>query len=1047
MMTLDEVLSLEEDKKSIKKIDMFLRDKEESSYEFLRSIAFKCHILHICDKDKDALRILLPLTSQFKNYDNDSIIALCDALIEIFLSCDNNDQALKYIDIKNLHLKTIDKDKYLYDMIKYYDNVSNRIELKRTITQYLGEDISDENRVSALEKLKDLLFYDNEYDNFAEVYNKLLNYYGKSFSYEKIFILKTQMAQMYFASYKYDLALNFIFEFIKDKNIDIDSKIKCATIVLKIYLENKENRKAMIFESEYHDIYLSSSKGVALEFARTALLVSKAIANRFGVSEYESKIEELSEAFKAEKKDLKKEKRKSINLNIIEDEIEEPLDIESDTIHISHKKGDNSKSNFTEVVSDVEETPIIISERFKSLEGVLSSLNPNKGVRFRDILRNYGMEIDRLYSKVEIVIVLNHNSEGFHYKVERVYEKNFSDDVIKDSPFYELLNNTDKMLLLDVKQSLFDKSVITSLPFEDKFKSLIGFRLFRNDKTIGAITYNFMTTEFKDIYIYETLKMLTAVLNIHINNLYDSYDKSHDSKMYDFIFTHSKSGLKIERDKEIELNETAKSILGLKNKSYEDSEYMALIRGSDLALYKGTYRRIYEREIKEATIYYHIGSKYFKEDIMVLDDAVLEIYSIISDETGREAIEKDLENKAYNNQISHLKNKSMLYIDMLSSIETKKYAIALISLKNYNTYFDIYGYKFADDLTLLIGRILKDMISKDMDCYHLENDKFMLLFKNVNDLRGVKTRVSNILTKIKEIAYKTNPRLHLNLKAGVFRYTKSMGNIDYNKAISNASMALLDAFDSNDIDVMIYDKDLSLERFRDSQIMLYCTEAIDQNELKLNYKQMANADEGTIEYYIPRPNLLMFDCDEAYFYDVVEKRDIKKTFDRYIISTALFELKMFYDKCRVYYPLLIQVHKSVLVDKRFKAFLDQKLKYYHIPPEVLSLNIIEDTNQSSIELELYLKTIGVKLASSSFDYCIRNKLNIYLCDLDIYSFDTIKALKKSLDSLNILIFGLNIKSKDDILKLHEIGVDVISGDILKHSDTIDSLIKSYNIDN
>ncbi len=1043
MMTLDEVLSLEEDKKSIKKIDMFLRDKEESSYEFLKAIAFKCHILHISDKDKDALRILLPLTSQFKNYDNDSIISLCDSLIEIFLYNDNNDQALKYIDIKNEHLKTIDKDKYLYDMIKYYDNVSNRIELKRTITQYLGEDISNENRISALEKLKDLLFYDNEFDNFFDAYNKLLSFYEKSFSYEKIFKLKTQMAQMYFQSYKYDLALSFISEFIKDKNIDIDSKIKCATIVLKIYLLNKENRKAMIFESEYHDIYEGASKGVALEFARTALKVSEAIANRFGIEEYEAKINELNEAFKAEKKDLKKEKRKSINLNIIEDEIS-PDNLDNDTIHISYKKGDNDKSHFTEVVSNIEETPIMISERFKSLEGVLSALNPNKGVRFRDILRNYGMEIDKLYSKVEIVIVLNNNREGFYYKVERVYEKNFSDSVIKDSPFYELLNNSDKMLLLDVKQSLFDKSIITGLPFEDKFKSLIGFSLFRNDKVIGAITYNFMTTEFKDIYIYETLKMLTSVLNIHINELYDSYDRSHENKMHDFIFAHSKSGLKIERDKEIELNETAKSILDVRNKFYEDSEYMALIDASDLPLYKGTYRRIYEREIKEATIYYHIKGKYLKEDIMVLDDAVLEIYSIITDESGREAIEKDLENKAYNNQISHLKNKSMLYIDLMSEIETKKYAIALISNKNYNTYFDIYGYKFADDLTLLIGRILKDMISKDMDCYHLENDKFMLLFKQVNDLRGIKTRVSNILTKIKEIAYKTNPRLHLSLKAGVFRYTKSMGNVDYLRAISNASEALLDAYDSNDMDVMIYDKDRALERFRDSQIILYCTEAIDQNELKLNYKQMANADEGTIEYYIPRPNLLMFDCDEKYFYDVVEKRNIKKMFDRYIITTALFELKTFYDKCKVYYPLLISIHKSVLLDKRFKTYLEQKLKYFHIPPQVLSFNIIEDTTKSSIELELYLKTIGVHLASSSFDYCVRNKLNIYLCDLNIYSFDTIKALKKSLDSLDILMYGLNIKSKDDITKLHEIGVDVICGDILKQNDTIDSLIKSYN---
>ena len=161
-MTLDEVLSLEADKKSIKKIDMFLRDKDETSYEYARAIAYKALILHNSDKDKDALRILLSLTPYFNNYDNDSVVALCDTLIDIFLSLDNNDQALKYIDIKNDHLKTIDKDQYLYDMIRYYTNVGTRIEIKRTITQYLFEDISEENKIKALEELQTLQFYDKE---------------------------------------------------------------------------------------------------------------------------------------------------------------------------------------------------------------------------------------------------------------------------------------------------------------------------------------------------------------------------------------------------------------------------------------------------------------------------------------------------------------------------------------------------------------------------------------------------------------------------------------------------------------------------------------------------------------------------------------------------------------------------------------------------------------------------------------------------------------------------------------------------------------------
>ena len=52
-----------------------------------------------------------------------------------------------------------------------------------------------------------------------------------------------------------------------------------------------------------------------------------------------------------------------------------------------------------------------------------------------------------------------------------------------------------------------------------------------------------------------SLKTLTLVLNIFINELYDTFDISKEMRMYDFITTHAKQGLKIEEDKEISLND------------------------------------------------------------------------------------------------------------------------------------------------------------------------------------------------------------------------------------------------------------------------------------------------------------------------------------------------------------------------------------------------------------------------------------------------------------------------------------------------------------
>ncbi len=1041
-MRLDEVLSLEIDKKSIRKIDMFLKDLDETSYDYLKAISYKAFILHQIDKTKDALKILLPLILNLKKYDNESIISILDTLIDIFLETQNYDQALKYIELKRDNLKTIDSDKYLYDMIRYYEATSNRLELKRTIVEYLSEDINEEKRILALEKLVDILYYDNLYSQFKDNYNKLLPLYEKNHSYEKIYKLKTKLAINLFKENRYQEAQEFILEYINDDLIDIDSKIILSTILLKIYLINGDNRKAMIFESECHDIYLQASKEVSLEFAKVAKDVSIAISNRVGAFEYSEAIETLEEEVKALKKVIKKEKKKTININIIEDEIS----VAPEVINISMPKKEESKGQiFEEVVTETPKVSIEVSKRFKNLEGILNTLNPKEGYRFRDVLINFGSEIEKVFSYCEIVICTNYNGEGFHYKMNRVYEKRFVDEQIEGTPFEELLTNNDKLLLINIHDSLFDKNIITNAKYSDDFKSVFGFSLYKSDEIIGAITYNFKTDRFLDIYIYEILKTLSKMLNIFINRLYENKDISHDVKMYDYIFNNAKFGLKIESDKEIKLNDVLKDIVDCKTNKLTDEEYISLINPADRGLYKEVYRKIYEREIKNTTIFYHIKDKYLKEEIIVLDSAVLEIYGIVYDESSFEKKELKLKDKALNNPLSKLKNKNILYDYLDDAILSKKFSCALISNVNYKVFFDIYGYKFADDLTLLIGKILKEKEDKNTCVFHLENDKFFVLFKDTNDLRVVKKRVENIISDIISKSEEVNKRLKLDVKAGIYRYNSQSGAIDCKKVINYASEALIDA-NEEDLVVASYDKEKALMRFKDSQMALYASEAIDLRELKINYKSLANISEQTIEYYIPYANLKQFDCDEEYFYYVVEKRDIKKIFDKYIINETLFELKTFYDKCKVYYPTLIPIHRSVIFDKRFKYYFESKLKFMHINPKILGFNIINDVEYLDSTNIMYLKQLGISLASTDFSFAIKNKLDIFLCDKNVYNFELIKALKKACDELGIKIYVLNVKSKKDILKLQENDICVVSGDVLKNNNTITSIIKEYMSD-
>ena len=79
----------DKDEKSIRKIDMFLSNQPQTSYEYIKALSFKCLILHSLERDKDALKYLLVQTQLIPNLENKSIVVLCDALIDIFIDIKN----------------------------------------------------------------------------------------------------------------------------------------------------------------------------------------------------------------------------------------------------------------------------------------------------------------------------------------------------------------------------------------------------------------------------------------------------------------------------------------------------------------------------------------------------------------------------------------------------------------------------------------------------------------------------------------------------------------------------------------------------------------------------------------------------------------------------------------------------------------------------------------------------------------------------------------------------------------------------------------------
>lgn len=1035
-MLLNEVLSLEKISSSVRQIDIFMSKQKPNSYDYLKALSYKCLILHSLGKTKEAIKLLLGASLGFKTYDDRSIVAVCDSLIDIFIDIKNNEQALKYIDIKNEHLPQIDKEQYNYDLIRYYDMVGNRLDLKRNVVIYLNNDISDEKRIFAYEMLLKSERLDYEYDAFYETYEKLEDYYLKNFLYEKLGALRLEKAKVLFTEFKYDKALEFIDSYINDEITSIDIKISSACILLKIYLINNESRRAMILEATYHDFYLNASTSVALEFALVAKRVSETINNRVSVIEYEDKISELENIVKEQKKTEKKVAKRNININIIENNVK---DEDSDDVIIKNE-------TYIETLIDSEPNTIEVSNSYKSIEGILSCFVTRENIKFREVFRNYGMEIEKKYGPCEMVIALTIDGIGYHYKKDRVYDKIFCDSDLEGTCNNELINNTSKMYIYNVKESLFDKNIITKDEYKEEFKTIIGFRLLRNHEAVGSIIYEFFTDTFEDKLIYEGLKMLTNMLQIHLNKAIDSIDKAEEVSMREFIYNNTPNGIKCEIDHIITFNDQAKDILGIKYNEMDSYDYISLIDGNDAYKYRELYMSIYNRECDDTTIKYHINNRHIKETIMVDRKNITKIYSVVEDITEATKINDKLVDLAYNDPLSKLKTKACLFNDLDLALENKKFAIAIISLANYKMYFDIYGYKFADDLVYAVGKTINSIktLYKGLEVYHLENDKFLLLFNDSNDSRAILKYTKNILDKMSLELYNINKRLKMKFKAGIYRYTKSMTLRDKNKIIWYASEALIDAYNDDNNSIAFYDEAKSKIRFRDSQIVLNISESIDNNLLKLKYQQIVNIKESLVEYYYASINMINFSIDDTYLEEVVSKRDIKDLVDKYLISHAIQEAKTFFSEANLYYKAMIPVHKSVMLDESFIPFLEKNLEFFKVPGKLFSFYIIDDIPKDMNNVIGLLKKMGILCACDSFEFAMRNLCSIYMCDVKRYNPELIDVLKESCDKLSIKLYAKNISDEDDIALCKDKGIDYVYGDYFSNKYTLNDLLKDVS---
>ena len=422
-MDIREILALEANATSIKKIENFLSNITPNHRDYPRAISHLAYLTYVLGDVSGAFQMLFSYLEICIDKEKPTVY---NTLIKIYYDQKDYDNVLSMIENKKKYLPNYNKIAYYEDLITYYDTTNNSSELIRTILTYLDDDITDERRLKALIRLTDEYLTNEDFSRFNEK-NRLVQSLALSLSEDAIYQNARYLeAYVLVKENSYPKALVMVDEMLQ---IHLGKELRCKLLTLKleILVSLGEYRRASIFEAEYEYEIEEANTQVKLDFAKQCIILYEALNNRFNKTSYEERYEILLEELQKEEKTVHKPKKhksskQTIELNFLKSQTKfTPITITN-----------NQPSEPAKVVHRDETTLIESGSKLLEIAEEFSKLNRQVFSQFRDYLRQFFIVLGKLATFEEAYLLTKNNRYyGYHYKKERLYEKSME----KSSPF------------------------------------------------------------------------------------------------------------------------------------------------------------------------------------------------------------------------------------------------------------------------------------------------------------------------------------------------------------------------------------------------------------------------------------------------------------------------------------------------------------------------------------------------------------------------------------------------------------------------------------
>lgn len=408
-----------------------------------------------------------------------------------------------------------------------------------------------------------------------------------------------------------------------------------------------------------------------------------------------------------------------------------------------------------------------------------------------------------------------------------------------------------------------------------------------------------------------------------------------------------------------------------------------------------------------------------------------------------------LEKLAYTDPVTGRANQPKFYIEAEKKLQYRdtKYAIGYVNIKNFKYINDFYGRDQGDIVLNVISHMLDDMMQPDGIYARFSADRFVFMVPYI-DYETLKYNFENYIAEV-EISI-SGYKETVTIKSTCGIYLVGDGDESVRDMVDKAAIAeKLAKDDSNNMSVVLYDKELNDQFVKNQEMTASMKKALDNEEFVVYLQPKVGIDtekpvgcEALVRWISPEKGFIPV----GDFVPLFEKNGFITNVDFYVLEQVCKMLRRRLDAGLPVFPVNVNQSRLHVNNRMYLSLLQDMLNKYDIPMNLVVFEITEsafiEDSQSMIALINKMKAMGFQFSMDDFgsgysSFNLLKDMNVDELKIDREFLEStedstrsryiIERIVQMAHGLDIRVVCEGVERKEQVEFLRDIECDIIQG--------------------